>query len=300
MDYGLRQQYQAIVFTFLKFATDLNSSMPNQEKFIDVNQAILDKSPGIHAVIPQFLINWFKERIVHESYLNEYMRNSGGKRDFEFCKDFLDYSGITVHTVGAENIPAQGGAIFAANHPLGGTDALAIMVSISGYRNDVKFLVNDLLMQLKNLNGLFVGVNLFGATPRENIRRVDELFASDNAVFIFPAGLVSRMTRHKVIRDLDWKKTFISKAKRYKKPIVPVHISGRLSRRFYFVAKLRKFLGIKINIEMLFLVDEILKQKGKSITITYGAPILPETLDRSKTDDEWAYEVKKAVYQLPQ
>lgn len=274
--------------------------MPNQEKFIDVNKAILDKSPGIHAILPQFLINWFKESIVHESYLNEYMSNSGGKRDFEFCKDFLDYAGINVNTIGAENIPTDGGAIFAANHPLGGTDALAIMVSISGYRNDVKFLVNDLLMQLKNLNGLFVGVNLFGATPRENIRRVDELFASDNAVFIFPAGLVSRMTRHKVIRDLDWKKTFISKAKRYKKPIVPVHISGRLSRRFYFVATLRKFFGIKINLEMLFLVDEILKQKGKSITITYGAPILPETLDRSKTDDEWAYEVKSTVYNLPQ
>jgi putative hemolysin len=174
------------------------------------------------------------------------------------------------------------------------------MVSISGYRNDVKFLVNDLLMQIKNLRGLFVGVNLFGATPRENIRRVDELFASDNAVFIFPAGLVSRMTRHKVIRDLDWKKTFISKAKRYNKPIVPVHISGRLSRRFYFVARLRKFFGIKINLEMLFLVDEILKQKGNSITITYGKPIDPSTLDKSKTDDEWAYEVKKQVYELVQ
>lgn len=272
--------------------------MPNQDKFVDVNQAILDKSPGIHAILPKFLIHWLKERIVHETYLNTYMREAGEKRDFEFCKDFLDYAGITVHTVGAENIPTSGGTIFAANHPLGGTDALAIMVSISGYRNDVKFLVNDLLMQIKNLRGLFVGVNLFGATPRENIRRVDELFASDNAVFIFPAGLVSRMTRHKVIRDLDWKKTFISKAKRYKKPIVPVHISGRLSRRFYFVARLRKFFGIKINLEMLFLVDEILKQKGNAITITYGKPIAPSTFDKSKTDDEWAYEVKKQVYEL--
>src|SRR5210317_1130558 len=272
--------------------------MPNQEKFIDVNQAILDKSPGIHAVLPQFLINWFKERIVHESYLNEYMRNSGGKRDFEFCKDFLDYAGITVHTVGAENIPTSGGTIFAANHPLGGTDALAIMVSISGYRNDVKFLVNDLLMQIKNLRGLFVGVNLFGATPRENIRRVDELFASDNAVFIFPAGLVSRMTQHRVIRDLDWKKTFISKSKRHKKPIVPVHISGRLSRKFYRVAKIRKFFGIKINIEMLLLAQEMMKQRGKTITITYGKPIAPEHLDKSKSDDEWAYEMKSNVYNL--
>ena len=121
-----------------------------------------------------------------------------------------------------------------------------------------------------NLRGLFVGINAFGTNARENIRKVDELFASDNAIFIFPAGLVSRMTRYKVIRDLDWKKTFITKAKRHQKPVVPVHISGRLSPRFYTVAKIRKFLRIKINIEMLFLVDEIFKQKGNDITITYG------------------------------
>ena len=106
------------------------------------------------------------------------------------------------------------------------------------------------------------------------------------------------MTRYKVIRDLDWKKTFITKAKRHKKPVVPVHISGRLSPRFYTVAKIRKFLRIKINIEMLFLVDEIFKQKGNDITITYGKPIAPETFDKSMTDDRWAYQVKKQVYEL--
>ena len=106
------------------------------------------------------------------------------------------------------------------------------------------------------------------------------------------------MTRYKVIRDLDWKKTFVSKAKRHNKPVVPVHISGRLSKRFYAVARVRKFFGIKINFEMLFLVDEIFKQKGKSITITYGQPIVPETFEKSKTDEQWAYEVKRQVYEL--
>ena len=77
-----------------------------------------------------------------------------------------------------------------------------------------------------------------------------------------------------------------------------MHISGRLSKRFYAVARVRKFFGIKINFEMLFLVDEIFKQKGKSITITYGQPIDPETFDKSKTDEQWAYEVKRQVYEL--
>jgi len=271
---------------------------PSKEKFVDVHKAIEDKSPRLYSLIPNALINWFKERIVHETYINDYLHEAHDIRDFEFCEKFLDYSSINVKTVGAENIPTEGGAIFAANHPLGGTDALAILVSIGRYRTDVKFLANDLLDQIMNLKGLFVGVNTFGANARENIRKVDELFASDNAVFIFPAGLVSRMTRHKVIRDLDWKKTFITKAKRHQKPVVPVHISGRLSKRFYRVARIRKFLRIKINIEMLFLVDEIFKQKGNSITITYCKPIDPSTFDKSKTDDQWAYEVKKQVYEL--
>lgn len=271
---------------------------PVKEKFVDVHKAIKDKSPRLYSFIPNALINWFKERIVHETYINNYLHEAHDIRDFDFCEKFLDSTAISVKTVGAENIPLEGGAIFAANHPLGGTDALAILVSIGQYRTDVKFLANDLLDQIMNLKGLFVGVNTFGANARENIRKVDELFASDNAVFIFPAGLVSRMTRHRVIRDLDWKKTFITKAKRHQKPVVPVHISGRLSKRFYRVARIRKFLRIKINIEMLFLVDEIFKQKGNAITITYGKPIDPSTFDKSKTDDQWAYEVKKQVYEL--
>ena len=276
--------------------TDNQANLP--KKFIDIDGVIKDKNPTLYHFIPGFLIRYLSERIVRERVLNQIMFESKDLNNFEFCAAVCKRFKVTVRSVGTEHIPNDGGAIFAANHPLGGMDAMAIMESISHQREDVKFLVNDLLMSIVNLRGIFVGVNKFGTTPRENIRRVDELFASDNAVFIFPAGLVSRMTQHKVIRDLDWKKTFISKAKRHKKPIVPVHISGRLSRKFYRVAKIRKFFGIKMNLEMLLLAQEMLKQRGKTITITYGKPIYPSHLDRSKTDDQWAYEVKSSVYNL--
>jgi putative hemolysin len=270
----------------------------SSEKFIDIDGVIKDRNPSLHRIIPGFIIRYFSENVFRESDLNTLLIDLKDLNNFEFCAALCKRYNVTVQSVGTENIPITGGAIFAANHPLGGMDAMAIMESISHHRHDVKFLVNDLLMSLKSLRGIFVGVNKFGTTPRDNIRRVDELFASDNAVFIFPAGLVSRMTQHKVIRDLDWKKTFIAKSKRHKKPIVPVHISGRLSPKFYRVAKLRKFFGIKINIEMLLLFQEILKQSNKTITITYGEPIYPESLDKSKSDDEWAYEVKSKVYNL--
>lgn len=268
------------------------------EKFIDIDGVIKEKNPSLYQLIPGFLIRYVSERIVRERILNQIMVELKDLNNFEFCAAVCERFKVTVRSVGTENIPTEGGAIFAANHPLGGMDAMAIMESISHHRSDVKFLVNDLLMSIINLRGIFVGVNKFGATPRENIRRVDELFGSENAVFIFPAGLVSRMTQHRVIRDLDWKKTFISKAKRHKKPIIPVHISGRLSRKFYRVAKIRKFFGIQMNIEMLLLAQEMMKQRGKTITITYGKPIYPATLDKTRSDDEWAYEVKSNVYNL--
>ena len=268
------------------------------EHFIDIDGVIKEKNPSLYQLIPGFLIRYVSERIVRERILNQIMVELKDLNNFEFCAAVCERFKVTVRSVGTENIPTEGGAIFAANHPLGGMDAMAIMESISHHRSDVKFLVNDLLMSIINLRGIFVGVNKFGATPRENIRRVDELFGSENAVFIFPAGLVSRMTQHRVIRDLDWKKTFISKAKRHKKPIVPVHISGRLSRKFYRVAKIRKFFGIQMNIEMLLLAQEMMKQRGKTITITYGKPIYPATMDKTRSDDEWAYEVKSNVYNL--
>jgi putative hemolysin len=276
--------------------TKRQDKMP--EKFIDIDGVIKEKNPSLYQLIPGFLIRYVSERIVRERILNQIMVELKDLNNFEFCAAVCKRFKVTVRSVGTENIPTEGGAIFAANHPLGGMDAMAIMESISHHRSDVKFLVNDLLMSIINLRGIFVGVNKFGATPRENIRRVDELFGSENAVFIFPAGLVSRMTQHRVIRDLDWKKTFISKAKRHKKPIVPVHISGRLSRKFYRVAKIRKFCGIQMNIEMLLLAQEMMKQRGKTITITYGKPIYPATLDKTRNDDEWAYEVKSNVYNL--
>jgi len=218
--------------------------------------------------------------------------------NFDFCRVMCERFGINVRIEGSENIPKEGGVIFAANHPLGGMDAIAVMSAIDSHRNDVKFLVNDLLMNIPQLKGIFVGVNKFGTTAREGIKAVDQAFAGDNALFIFPAGLVSRMTRYKVIRDLEWKKTFITKAKKYNKPVVPVHISGRLSKRFYFVARLRKFLGIKMNIEMLLLAQETIKQEGKTIVVKYGQPILPESFDRSKKDQDWAYDIKSKVYDL--
>jgi putative hemolysin len=152
-------------------------------------------------------------------------------------------------------------------------------------------------MNIKQLQDNFIPVNKHGSQTRENARIMDEAYASDMQMFIFPAGLCSRKQRGK-IEDLEWKKSFVTKATKHKRPVVPVFFSGRNSNFFYNLSRIRTFLGIKINIEMLYLVDEMFKQKGQKPHIIIGKPIPFETFDESKTPQEWAKWVKARVYQL--
>lgn len=266
-------------------------------KFVDVEQLILSKNPKLLRRMPRFILNYLKNKI-HEREVNEFMHKNAQLQGVDFCDAVMKEFNISIELKGVEHIPKTGGAIFVANHPLGGVDALAIVSGLRGIRDDIKFIVNDLLLHIKNLNGLFVGVNKHGRNAAESLRKVDGLFATDQAIFIFPAGLVSRRKNGK-IRDLEWKKTFVTRAKRYQKPVVPVYVEGRLSHFFYLLSTWRKRLGIKANIEMLFLSDETFKQKNKKITIVFGEPLMPDFFHDGKTDQQWADEVKEMVYEMP-
>jgi len=268
------------------------------EKFIDVERLIASKNPKALKWTPRFLINYLKRKL-HQDEVNLHLHEMKDLYDYEFCKEGIRKWNIKIESFGTENIPLEGGAIFVVNHPLGGMDALSIIDSISEYRKDVKFIVNDILLNLKNLNGIFAGVNKHGAKTKESLQAIDELFASDKAIFIFPAGLVSRRKKGKV-RDLEWKKAFVSRAKKFNKPVVPVHLEGRLTQFFYNLANFRSGIGMKMNIEMLYLADELFKQKNSEIKITYGKPIPASTFDKSKKDVEWAQWVKEKVYELEQ
>ena len=282
----------------LIIANYLKSDSDSMEKFVDVRRLIADKNPKVLKWLPGFVIRYV-ERIIHQDEVNEFFNQQKGKNAYEFSQAALDKFNIIYELKGAENIPpVSESCIFAANHPLGGFDAVAIIAALKDIRPDLTFIVNDFLLSVENLKDRFVGVNKVGKNAMESLQRVDDLFASDVATFIFPAGLVSRKIDGKVT-DLMWKKTFISKAIKYQKPIVPVYIEGKLTNRFYRLARIRKFLGIKLNIEMLFLVDELFKQQDNKMDIFFGQPISPETFDQSKSEREWAQWVKEQVYRLP-
>ena len=267
-----------------------------EEKFIDVEKIIRSKNEKLLRLLPGFILRYLK-RILHQKEINRIIAENKELKNQDFCKDVIRRFNIKLTVSGEENIPTEGGAIFAANHPLGGMDAMALVDVFSKHRSDIRFIVNDILMNLENLKGLFVGVNKHGANAKSSLQEVENLFGSDKAVFVFPAGLVSRK-KNGIVRDLEWKKTVITRAKKNEKPIVPVLIQGDLSNFFYRLSNLREWLGVKVNIEMLYLVNELFKQKNRTIHIIFGQPIWPEQFTDKRTDKEWAEWLKASVYKL--
>ncbi len=284
-----------IFASLLYLLTMNNSTNLNKPELINLEKVLSDKSPVLKKFLPGFMLNYLK-RIIHEDTLNLYLTKFGHLTGISFIEASLAEMNTKLDITGLENIPEAGGCIIASNHPLGGLDGLALMLAISEKREDIVFPVNDILMNVKNLEPLFIPINKHGSNAR-NIQIINDTFASDKLICYFPFGLVSRKKNGKIM-DLEWKSTFISKAKRYKRDIVPVHIDGRNSNFFYNLSNIRKALGIKANIEMLYLVDELYNQRDSTLKITFGPVILYSTFDNRNTKAEWAELMRQYSYKL--
>lgn len=273
---------------------------PNKvrEKYIELEKVLAEKNPSLAKWLPRFVANYIK-RIIHQDELNEIMYLHGDKHGLPFVRSGLDYLDTRVKTVGLENIPKDEGVILASNHPLGGLDGIAFMKAVGEVRDDIQFLVNDILMNIKNMEPLFIPVNKVGNNARAALKVIEETYAKDVAVLVFPAGLVSRRLPEG-IGDLTWQKSFIARAKKYQKNIIPVHIDGKNSSWFYNLSRWRSKLGIKANLEMFYLADEMFKQRGKTITITFGEPVSWQSFDKSKSLIEWAEYMRALTYALPE
>ncbi len=265
-------------------------------KFIDIRNLISSKNPRLAKWLPEFIYKYL-ERVLHQDEINDFISNQKHLYNQDFCDAIVDYFNLKINLIGMENIPEEGPVVIAMNHPLGGMDAIALVSAIKSIRKDVKFIVNDILMNLDNLSDLFVGVNKHGVNEKSTRQRVIDLFQSSQVICIFPAGLVSRKIK-KNISDLEWKKTFVTYSRKYQLPILPIHIEGELSPSFYRLANIRKFIGIKANIEMLYLADELFKQKNKTITFTIGQAVSVDSFN-SMDDMHITNEIKKLVYNLP-
>ena len=266
------------------------------KKFIDIEKVISSKNPKLLKKIPGFVLRYLK-RIIHVDEVNDFLYRHRNDYGFDFVEAAISEFEVDVEIVGLENIPKSGKQFIVSNHPLGGLDGMAFMWAVRKVREDIKFPVNDLLMNLPQMGPLFIPINKHGKNT-DNLKILEENFAKEQLLLYFPAGLVSRKQKGK-IKDLQWKHTFVNKARIHQRDVIPAFIEARNSHFFYNLAWLRKKLGIKANIEMLYLVNEVYKFKGKKIKIYFGKSIPYQTFDKSKKPLEWAEEIKNLVYNIP-
>ena len=270
----------------------------NKDLKVDLNAVIASKSERLAKYTPKFILSWLK-KTVHQDELNQILRFSNGTLDVEFADKVLQWLNAKgdVKFTDRESLLPGKRYIFVSNHPLGGLDGL-IMISVLGkIFGKIKFVVNDILLNIIPMRNLFVPVNKHGRMGKEYGKLITDAYSSDAQILYFPAGLCSRLIKGE-ITDLKWQKNFLKQAKKYGRDIVPVHFEGRNSNFFYRLANIRKALGIKFNFEMIFLPDEMFRQKNSIFAVKIGKPIPIETIDSSKTLDEWCLEIRDKCYQL--
>ena len=264
---------------------------------INVRSVIRGKSPALERYLPNFIIRYL-ERILHQEEVNHIISSYGHLPGVSMAQATLDYLTITANPHGLEQVPETGRYIFVSNHPLGGLDGLVLTSTVGSRFGEVKFIVNDLLTGLNPFNDVFLPVNKHGRQSQEYAQSIHHAYDSNAQILNFPAGLCSRRIRGRVI-DLPWKRNFLTKAIRHQRDIVPVFFSGQNSNFFYRLANIRKRLHIPFNLEMLYLSDEMFRQRGAHFDLYFGQPIPFTHFTNDKKTEEWLDDIRNQLYNLP-
>ena len=273
----------------------------NQQFYIDVHEILHTKAPQTAKKIPSFLIRVLS-KLVHQEEINQILKENENVTGVDFMNCLVDSFQFRIRTVGENNLPDfDDKCIFASNHPLGGADGICLASFLGNrYNRQIKYIVNDLLYFIEPLQSIFVPVNKHGSQGRSAAATLNDVFASQDQIITFPAGLCSRKNKGRIY-DLEWKKMFVVKAVEYHRDIVPVYFEAKNSGLFYSIANFRQQLKIKFNIEMLFLPHELfrVKRMKKTVfTIRFGKPVPWQTFDSSKSSQQWTDWVKQTVYDL--
>ncbi|MHC1778665.1 MAG: 1-acyl-sn-glycerol-3-phosphate acyltransferase [Bacteroidales bacterium] len=265
-------------------------------KYIDIEKIISQRNAGLLNKLPGFVIKIISN-IVYQDEVNQLMNKYSHLVGHEFLRAVIDEFDIKLEIDGLENLPSNKRCFFAANHPFGFIDGLVLTYIVSGKYGELKAIANDAFMYVPQLQPFIVAVNVFEGSSKEYLMALDKTYKDNIAITHFPAGIVSRKQKGK-IQDLAWQKSFITKAVSCERDVVPIFFHGYNSKLFYGINTIRKFFGIKANIELMLLPREMFKKRGKTIKVTIGKTIPFTTFDKSCSHFEWAQKVRSIVYNL--
>jgi putative hemolysin len=265
-------------------------------ELLNVEAQIKSSDSSLLKRLPKFIIKGLA-KLTREDEINGILTKFKNNVGIEFLPKVLEELNIHLEITGMENLPESGKCFFVANHPFGIADGLILTSIVSSKYGDFKAIGNEVFALIPQLRPLIATVNVFGANPKEYIQSLDKLYRSEMPITHFPAGEVSRVRNWKV-QDSDWQKSFVSKSVSCERNIVPFYFYGRNSILFYTVFLFRKTFGIKTNLELALLPNELFNKRNKTIRLKIGKPISYQTFDKSKNNHEWTRYLQNAVYEL--
>lgn len=264
---------------------------------ISLEKLIKSKNPKIFEKYPKFLLDsvfYLISKILHLKEINQFIRNSKELYDLDYTRavfKMLNFS-YKYNEIDLEKIPKTGKLIIVANHPLGALDGLSIVEMVRKVRPDAKIVVNDLLSNLNNLDGLFLPVDLYNTkSQRENLIRISKMMKEEKCVIFFPAGVVSRLKGMKV-RDTKWNKGAVTIARKFYSPILPIFIDGKNSFSFYFLAKVKSIFAT------FLLPREMFKKRNYTLNYKFGNLVSEKIFNEIKSDRELTEILKSYIYSI--
>ena len=193
---------------------------------------------------------------------------------------------LKTHSADQSRIPTTGPVVVVANHPYGVLDGALLTVLLTRVRPDVKILTNFLLADIPELqrNCIFVDPFQTDRSIESNRKAIREALAwieHGGMLAIFPAGEVSQFQMpagH--IADPQWNDTAVRLIRRTGATALPVFFCGHNGVGFQLLGMIHP------KLRTAFLLQEFLKQEGKTVEVRVGSPIPSDTITSIDTDSE--------------
>jgi putative hemolysin len=267
-------------------------------ELINIEKILVSKVPSLETKFPKFIKNSIVivlEKILMLKKINQFISKYNEKYGIEFIDEFFETFDISykLSQRDREKIPSEGKVIVVANHPFGGLDGLILLKLLLSVRNDVKVVVNDVLLNINNLKDHFLPLDLFSTTKlKENYQAIAKALNEESALIIFPAGEVSRLKLNG-IKDTKWKKGVVYFAEKFQAPVLPIHIKGRNSLLFYLASLISK------KFSMFLLPYELMNKEKKTIELKIGNLISPKALSTKYFNiDHLTKSLRKHLYRI--
>ena len=199
---------------------------------------------------------------------------------FTHLSDLLE---LEVTTLGLDRVPTDGPVVLVSNHPTGIADGVVLFDAIRKRRSDLAIFANrDAVRINPRLADMIIPVEWRAdfksrQKSKETIKIASAAFAKERVVVLFPSGRLAYWNDGK-LTERPWMTSALALARKNKAPIIPMHMGGRNSGLFYFLAR------VSTELRDMTVFNELLNKKHAKFQVNFGKPIRPERLEGDLTE----------------